>query len=154
MRILFALGALLVSGCIGNFTPVQRVQDAANDLNTAARFGRMDIATERVSAAGREQFVRHHAGWGGTIRIVDCDILGMRLPDKEHADVSLAVNWQRLDDTEMRSTEVVQHWRDHRGNWMLETEERASGDIGLLGEKTTLVRPTSTNAQFESITIR
>ena len=45
---------------------------------------------------------------------MDCDILGLRLRDKEHADVALAVNWQRIDDSEMRSTELVQHWTDHR----------------------------------------
>ena len=54
----------------------------------------------------------------------------------------------------MRSTELVQHWTDHKGTWLLETEERARGDVGLLGEPTTVVRPTATGAQFETITIR
>jgi hypothetical protein len=145
---------LLVSGCLGNFTPAQRVQDAANDLTTATRFGRMDIAMERVSKTGRDQFTLKHAGWGGAIRIVDCDILGLRLRDKEHADVALAVNWQRIDDSEMRSTQIAQHWKDHHGAWLLETEERSSGDVGLLGEPTTVMRPTRSGAQFETITIR
>ena len=149
-----ACALLLVSGCLGNFTPAQRVQDAANDLTTATRFGRMDVAAERVSKAGRDQFARRHAGWGASIRIVDCDILALRLRDKEHADVSLGVNWQRIDDVEMRSTEVAQHWQDHQGAWLLETEERASGDVGLLGEPTTVVRPKPSGAQFETITIR
>jgi hypothetical protein len=85
---------------------------------------------------------------------VDCDILGLRLRDKEHADVTLGVNWQRIDDSEMRTTQIAQHWKDHHGAWLLETEERASGDVGLLGEATTVVRPTPTAAQFETITIR
>jgi hypothetical protein len=146
--------ALLTSGCLGNFTPVQRVQDAANELNTATRFGRMDIAMERVSKAGRDQFNAKHSGWGASIRIVDCDVLGLRLRDKEHADVTLGVNWQRIDDSEMRSTQVAQHWKDHHGAWLLETEERASGDVGLLGEPITVVRPGPSSAQFETITIR
>jgi len=147
-----ALTALV--GCFGNFTPVQRVQDAANDLSTATRFGRMDVAVERVSRTGRDQFVRQHASWGSSVRIVDCDILGLRLRDKEHAEVTLAVNWQRLDDSEMRATQIAQHWQDHRGAWLLETEERTGGDVGLLGEPTTVVRPAPTNVQFETITIR
>jgi hypothetical protein len=109
---------------------------------------------ERVSKAGHDEFARRHAGWGGSIRIVDCDILGLRLTDKEHADVALAVNWQRIDDSEMRSTEITQHWKDHKGAWLLETEERAGGDVGLLGETTRVVRPTQSGAQFETITIR
>ena len=36
-------------GVPGEFQPVQRVQDAANDLTTATRFGRMDVAVERVN---------------------------------------------------------------------------------------------------------
>jgi hypothetical protein len=146
--------ALALSGCLGNFTPVQRVQDAANDLSTATRFGRMDIAMERVAKAGRDQFNAKHAGWGSSLRIVDCDILGLRLRDKEHADVTLGVNWQRIDDSEMRSTQIAQHWSDHHGTWLLETEERSSGDVGLLGEATTVVRPAPSQAQFETITIR
>jgi hypothetical protein len=146
--------AFLLSGCLGNFTPVQRVQDAANDLNTASQFGRMDIAMERVSKAGRDQFTVRHAGWGSSLRIVDCDILGLRLRDKEHADVTLGVNWQRIDDAEMRSTQIAQHWSDHRGTWLLETEERSSGDVGLLGEPTTVVKPAPSQAQFQTITIR
>jgi hypothetical protein len=145
---------LFSAGCLGNFTPVQRVQDAAVDLSTATRFGRMDVAFERVSKTGRDQFARRHAAWGSSIRIVDSDILGLRLRDKEHAEVSLAVNWQRLDDSEMRSTEIAQHWKDHQGAWLLETEERAGGDVGLLGETTTVVRPTRSGAQFETITIQ
>ena len=61
---------------------------------------------------------------------MDCDILGLRLRDKEHADVALAVNWQRIDDSEMRSTELVQHWTDHKGTWLLETEDRAAATSG------------------------
>src|SRR5690348_621300 len=38
-----ALGAL-AGGCIAPMTPLQRMQDAANDLTTATRFGRMDMA--------------------------------------------------------------------------------------------------------------
>jgi hypothetical protein len=63
MRI-HTLGALLVgtmAGCIGNLTPIQRAQDAANEFTTATRFGRMDMALERVSREDREAFVRRHA---------------------------------------------------------------------------------------------
>jgi len=114
----------------------------------------MDVALERVSRTGRDRFIREHATWGSSVRIVDCDIVGMRLQDKEHADVMLAVSWNRLDQSEMRVTQVAQHWSDHRGAWLLDTEERAGGDVGLLGEATTVVRPNPGSVQFESITIR
>jgi hypothetical protein len=155
MRIFLLLTVFLgATGCVGNFSPVQRVQDAANDLSTATRFGRMDIALERVSRGERDRFVREHASWGSSVRIVDCDIVGMRLTDKEHADVMLAVSWNRLDQSEMRVTQITQRWSDHRGAWLLDTEERAGGDVGLLGEATTVVKPSQRPVQFETITIR
>jgi len=156
MRI-HGLGTLLVGGlaaCIGNLTPVQRAQDAANEFTTAARFGRTDMALERVSRDERDRFLRRHAAWGTAVRIVDCDILGVRLTDREHADVMLAVSWHRVDESEMRVTHVAQRWGDHRGAWLLDSEERAGGDVGLLGEPATVMRPAAGPVQFETITIR
>jgi len=148
------LVAVALTGCLGTFSPVQRVQDAANDLTTATRFGRMDIATARVSRTGREPFARQHAAWGNRVSIVDSEVVGLRLRDKEHADVSVTVNWQRIDESEMRTTQLLQRWEDHHGAWLLESEERSGGDVGLLGETTTAVPPTARAVQFDSITIR
>ncbi len=151
MRSIF--GVLLVSGCVGHLTPIQRVQEAANELSVAARFGRMDVAAERVSRTAREGFVRQHASWGNTVRVVDWELSGLRLRDQEHAEIMLTVNWQRLEDSELRATQISQRWQDHRGAWLLESEERIGGDVGLFGEPTTIVRPTTRQVQFESITI-
>jgi hypothetical protein len=156
MRI-HCLGTLLAGGlaaCIGNLTPVQRAQDAANEFTTAARFGRADLALERVSPEDRDHFLRRHAAWGTTVRIVDCEIVGLRLKDKEHAEVMVQVSWQRVEESEMRTTHVSQHWRDRRGAWLLDSEERAGGDVGLLGEQTTVLPPSGRTVQFETITIR
>ena len=135
-------------------TPLQRMQDAANDLTTATRFGRMDMAMERVSRAGRDEFIRKHAGWGSAVRIADCDLSGLRLLDKEHAAVTLTVSWQRIDESDLRGTQIAQKWRDNNGRWQLESEERIAGDVGLFGEPTTVVRAIQTRTQFETITIR
>jgi hypothetical protein len=150
------LGTLLVglSACIQNLTPAQRAQDAANEFSTAARFGRNDIALERVSKDERDNFLRQHAAWGSAVRIVDSEIAGMRLTDKEHAEAMVAVSWQRADESEMRVTHVAQRWTSHKGAWLLDAEERAGGDVGLLGEPTTVLRPTARPVQFQTITIR
>jgi hypothetical protein len=148
------LALLLVGGCVGHLTPVQRVQEAAQELNGAARFGRMDLAAERVNQNLRAQFLRQHAGWGATVRVVDWELSGLRLRDREHAEVTLTVSWQHVDDSELRATQIAQRWQDHRGAWLLESEQRIGGDVGLLGEPTTVVRPPARNLQFETITIR
>jgi hypothetical protein len=135
-------------------SPFQRMQDAANDLTTATRFGRMDMALERVSQDTREEFIRRHAAWGSAIRIADCDLSGLRLVDKRNATSTLTVSWQRIDESDLRGTQIAQKWKDHKGKWLLESEERIAGDVGLLGEPTTVVRAPQSRTQFESITIR
>jgi hypothetical protein len=147
--------AVVLFGCGSALTPTQRVQDASHELSSAIRFGRMDLATERVSKDGREQFAKRHAQWGTGIRILDCEVVGLSLRDKEHADVSIVVGWQRITESEMRSTQIAQKWKDQRGTWVLETEERTGGDVGLLGEQVAVIRPQSgQDVQFRTITIR
>jgi hypothetical protein len=145
--------AAAIAGCMAPMSPVQRMQDAANDLTTATRFGRMDMALERVSHKSRDEFIRKHAAWGSAIRIADCDLSSMRLTDKESASVTLTVSWQRMDESELRGTQIAQKWKDHHGRWLLESEERVAGDFGLLGEPTTVVHAPPTRTQFESIVI-
>jgi len=149
-----AVACAALAGCFAPMTPLQRMQDAANDLTTATRFGRMDMAMERVSRASRDEFTRKHAGWGSAIRIADCDLSGLRLLDKDHAAVTLTVSWQRIDESDLRGTQIAQKWRDDHGRWLLDSEERIAGDFGLFGEPTTVVRASPTRTQFETITIR
>jgi hypothetical protein len=147
--------AVALLGCAGALTPTRRVQDATQELSNAVRFGRMDMAMARVSLAGRNQFTKQHAMWGSAIRILDYEVVAMSIRDKENADVAVAVGWQRVAESEMRSTQIAQKWKDQRGNWMLESEERTGGDVGLLGEQVAVIRPAAArDVQFRTITIR
>ncbi len=153
--LLLSCAALVVlTGCLGGLSPTQRLQEAAYDLNTASRFGRNDVALEHISKKGRDQFMQHHVAWSSSIRIVDCEVQGMALRDKENAEVYIAVAWQRPDESQVRGTSVTQRWKDHRGTWLLESEERVAGDYGVFGESTVVVRPPARgDVQFQTITI-
>jgi len=147
--------ALILFGCGGAFSPAQRVQEAVQDLSVAIRFGRMDKAAQRVSPSERGPFAKRHAHWGNGIRILDCEVLGISMRDKERADVSLGVGWQRVDESDVRATQILQKWKSEEGTWLLHGEERAGGDVGLLGEQVTVIRPPSgQDVQFRTITIR
>jgi len=139
---------------MSGMTPVQRVQDAANDYATAVRFGRMDIAAGQVGKEAHGTFVRQHAAWGSTLRVLDCELLALRLPEKDRAEVMVSVSWQRVDEAETRVTQVAQRWKDDGAGWRLESEERSRGDVGLLGEPVTLVPAPAGPTQFRTITIR
>lgn len=152
-----ALGTVLavaLTGCLGGYSPTERVQEAAQNLNMAARLGRMDIAMEGVSADAREAFAKRHASWGSGVQIVDYEFQGLIMRDKENADVFVTISWHRIDESQMRLTSIVQRWKDYRGTWMLADEERSGGDVGLLGENAVVVRPSRRDVQFESVTIR
>jgi len=124
--------AVALAGCIAPPTPAQRLAESAYDLNTAARFGRMDVAIENVRDSSRETFSRTHAAWGKSVRIVDCEMSGFSMRQDGDADVFVTINWQRIDESTMRSTDLAQRWGTTRGMWRMIREEEKSGDRGLL----------------------
>ncbi|HNS98625.1 MAG TPA: hypothetical protein PKL73_16850 [Polyangiaceae bacterium] len=145
---------LLAVGCMGQ-TKMAKLQEAASDLNMATRFGRMDVATERVSPKDLEGFARRHAAWGGSIRIVDVEYRGIQIVDDNTAVVFVAVGWQQPDDPNLRVTQLAQQWEYGQGGWKLKDETRNAGDVGLLGETTEYLRPESRpDVHYPSITIR
>ena len=131
-----ALAALVAFGtaCLAPPSAAQRLSDAAIDMNTATRFGRMDIAMDYVSAQGKDAFVAAHAQWGKRIRIVDVEFSGVTVKDKDEADVNVTLIWQFVDDPVMRESKLVQHWKDTRGTWSIVREHTEEPD-GLLGRQ-------------------
>jgi len=149
-----ALSIPVCVGCAGQ-TRSTKLQDAAYNFNMATRFGRMDVATEMVSSKAMTQFVEHHSAWGASVRIVDIEFRGLQFTDKDKAVVFVAVGWQRNDEQDLRVTQLAQVWTYEESDWRLSEEHRTSGDVGLLGEPTTFLRPESReNAHFPSVTIR
>jgi hypothetical protein len=124
-----------LAGCFSPPSAGQRLSDAAVDMNAATRFGRMDIAIEHVGAAARAEFARRHAAWGGNVRVVDLEMGGFDLVQRDEAEVLVNVAWQRPDESTVRVTRIAQRWRDEQGRWKLVDEERKDGDTGLLGDQ-------------------
>jgi hypothetical protein len=126
------LGLALVA-CMSPPSPAERVTDAAMELNLAARFGQLDVAVARTKSAHRSDFMKRHAAWGQTLRIVDVEMASLTLPERDRAVVLVDYAWIRNDEGTMRATRVEQHWKDDAG-WHLVRERRIAGDVGLLGE--------------------
>lgn len=133
-RALFA-ASLLCLGVLGcHPSSAQRLAESANNLNMAARFGRMDMAAELIAAKSHEDFTKRHAAWGGSVRLVDIEIDSMVNVNSNDADVTVAVSWTQPNDTTLRATELKQRWHDTRGTWKLVSEARLAGDYGLFGD--------------------
>ena len=132
-----ALAAVTSLGCLGQTGGVS-AQTAATNFTNNVRFGRMELAAEQVAPGEKNQaaFVEHHSGWGGRIRVADAELVGVKMVKKdEEADISVKVSWFRLDEEELRQTTIKQKWTAKYGGWLLASETRADGDVGLLGEK-------------------
>jgi hypothetical protein len=102
------------------------------ELNLAARFGQLDVAVARTKSSLRPDFMKRHAAWGQSLRIVDVEMASLTLPESDRAVVLVDYAWVRNNEGTMRATRVEQHWEDDAG-WHLVRERRVAGDIGLLG---------------------
>lgn len=140
-------------GCMTPPSPAERVTDAAMELNLAARFGQLDVAVARTKDSQRADFMKRHAAWGRTLRIVDVEMASLSLPESDRAIVLVDYAWVRNDEGTMRSTRVEQHWKDD-GGWHLVRERRIAGDVGLLGEPAPAAAPRRPDKQFATRTIR
>jgi hypothetical protein len=149
------LGLLALASCMGQTGPA-KMQEAAIELNVNARFGRMELASERVAPKGRDDFFGHRQGWGGRVRIADTEVAGLKMNGDSDAEVTVKVAWFRPDEGELHVTTLRQKWHDFTGDWKLVAEHRTDGDIGLLGERI-VVAPDAprerTNAHFPTVRI-
>lgn len=129
------LSALVLAGCpVNHQSPPARAAEAAHDLNLHTRFGRMHIATAMVAQEARTTFLERRRAWGGNLRIVDFEMQGVKMRGEADADIYVRVAWQRMNEGDLRTTLLEQKWHDFKGSFQLVSENRAEGDVGLLGE--------------------
>jgi hypothetical protein len=156
MRVLVTSVTLLCSvACIPPQAPAQQVSDVARDLNVAARFGRMDVALEHTSEEHQPKFMATRSDWGKEVRVLDVELARLELKSTEAAVLLVDVAWMRMNEGIMHSTRLEQRWENPGGGWKLSSEERASGDVGLLGENVVVLKPERPrDVHFPAKTIR
>lgn len=144
-----------LSACVPSQVPSQQVSEVARDLNVAARFGRMDVAVEHTAESHRSDFLKHRAAWGNDVRVMDVEFAQLDMQASDTANVLVDVAWMRMNEGLLRSTRLKQSWHNPGGGWKLEGEERVAGDLGLLGENVTVLRPEAQrDVHFPTKTIR
>jgi hypothetical protein len=148
---------LSMTGCVAPPPPSQRVSDAARDLNSAARFGRMDLALEHTADGARRHFQKHRERWGNEVRVLDFELASLSMKDNENATVFVDIQWMRVDEDTLHVTRVEQTWQGttETKGWALVRERRASGDLGLFGERVARAeKPEHGDVQFASKTLK
>lgn len=127
--------AIALTGCPTPPTPKDKASEAAHELNLSARWGRMDIAVTRSAREDQEEFMKRRSLWHNGLRIVDTELAGLHLHDSTHATVQVDVSWLLDDNTSLRLTRIEQEWKNEGGRWVMTTEKRVGGSLGLFGEK-------------------
>lgn len=134
--VLAASVSLLAAGCgLAGQTKPARAQEAALELNLNARFGRMEMAAERIEPKARDKFFERRKAWGGSVRVADYDLTSMKILGEDDAESYVKIAWYRANEGDLRVTTLKQKWHsDVKGDWRLTDEMRVDGDLGLLGE--------------------
>lgn len=149
--------SLGLCGCpiVGQQSAPARAQEAATELNVNTRFGRMELAAERVAPTARDAFVEHRKAWGANVRVADYEVASFKMKGEADAEMLVKVAWYRLDQGDLRTTTLKQQWHDFKGDWKLVEENRADGDVGLIGEPAPAPAPIASgaprNARFPTI---
>jgi hypothetical protein len=115
----------------------------------------MDVAIDHTAEAHQAAFLKQRAAWGTDVRVVDVEFARVRMQGSDTGTVLVDVSWVRMDEGLLRSTRLEQTWHNPGGGWKLSGEERVGGDLGLLGENVSVLRPDATrDVHFPTKTIR
>lgn len=145
-RLSLVVSVLGLAGCFAPTTPAARLEEVAQEMKMASRFGQIELALGHVSPGARDAYAKRHAVWQTRARFVDVALVGIDVVAAEEADVSLDVLWLAEGEATVRRTRIVQRWRDDRGTWLLLTERPGEGDAALFALAERPARPAPPDA--------
>lgn len=134
MRAIAWLWILLLIGCdFSNLRPTEKLKQSIQEMNEAARWGRIDLAAQYVGPAYRQRFFSAHSTWGQRIQIADLEMVRLDIDsNKKSATASIAISWYGLDQMTLRQTVVRQRWKSLEGQFILDDEDVLEGEPSLL----------------------
>jgi hypothetical protein len=128
-----AAALALLLGCAS--VNLARLDDTVTLFHDDLRWGRLPAAELSVADELRARFVRGHAVWGSSIRIVDLEVEGARIRGSSGI-VRAHYLWTRGTEVDTRETVVETHWRGRfDGTWVCDGERIVEGDSSLLAAR-------------------
>lgn len=121
--------------CLGRSQMTQeRLRDSVVGYNDELRFGRMDLAVQRVAPPLRAAFVGGHYRWGREITIADAELVNVEAvgEDYDRAVSFVTFRWYATGSTIVRETLVRQEWVKDHSTYALVAEAVIDGDPILL----------------------
>lgn len=125
----------LSAGCtLQNLTPRARFNDSAIQLNDAARWGAVDVASQHVAASYRERFLERRKAWGEGISIAEVELSQLNLGEDKKAMSLVTLSWYDPTGMTLRKSRIAQRWESQKGDYRLVDEEIAGGDRAVFAE--------------------
>jgi hypothetical protein len=125
----------LVGGCmLQNLSKEERLRDSVVGYNDECRWGRIDLAAQRVMPAYRQRFRLTHHGWGRNLQIADSEIVHVETAgeDSEVAISTVIVRWYDQSTMILADSTLRQSWKKVHGGYILLEEAVVAGHPGLL----------------------
>ena len=122
---------LLLTACMHDAGPRKALADAVNNMNDAARWGRIGTAVGLVDASYQMRFVEAHDGWGESIQLADSDVVQVDMTDENTATAVVAYSWYNLRTMTLHNTVVQQRWVSADEDFTLASEIVIKGDTNL-----------------------
>jgi hypothetical protein len=126
---------LFVGGCmLQNLSKEERLRDSVVGYNDECRWGRIDLAAQRVVPAYRERFRLSHHSWGRDFQIADSELVHVETAGEESevAISTVVVRWYDQRTMILADSTLRQSWRKAHGGYVLLEEAVVSGDPALL----------------------
>lgn len=125
--------ALASAGCVfQNMQMTERLQDQVYALNDETRWGRIDLAAQRVVPAYRSRFLELHQGWGTSVQVAETELTNLALAeDGQSAAALVTVSWYDMQSMEAHTTHLRQRWTKSDGPFALAGEEIVGGEPSL-----------------------
>ena len=138
-RLLPAVLVLVLGGCtlMQNLRPENRLADIVYQFNDEARWGRIDLASQRCAGTYRQPFVHSHARWGHDVAIGDAEVTNLAMgTGVAGADAQSLVTYQWIDNAtmELHTTTVRQDWQGQGEGFQLVHEVVVNGEFELFDE--------------------
>lgn len=132
--VLLAAAATLLAGCIfQSLSPTQQLSDQVYQLNDETRWGRVDLAAQRVMPAYRQTFVLSRRSWGRDIALADTEVSALVLAtDGNSATSTVEISWYDQRSMVLRGTVLRQRWAKTDAGFFLDEETVFAGDDTLL----------------------
>jgi hypothetical protein len=140
--VLWAAGLLVFVSCnLGTLRPTDKLKESVQEMNEAARWGRIDIAAQYVGPTYRQRFFASHASWGRRIQIGELEVVRLDLnPNRRAATVLVAISWYGLNQMSLRQSLVRQRWNLFEGQFVLDDEEVLEGEPSLFAAPSKSIR--------------